>query len=460
MPKSKSRMIIAIAVMMTLSSCGENDASSSQGISSDANERLSHFINEAKKGFELIGNKKQQCKDLSGNDLFTNLYSYDFTFENDEHGTRTSQVFSYKYKGETQTSSIDVVRSPDGYVAQEYIDYRNELSYYKVPDDDGYYSFYDEYFSNPFNIVSSDDFSFLSGDDGFSYSLSKEKLDSFDYFLTGNSESLLSLSLTIKDDGSAIIESHSVGFSGRTLDSDNNYIRCTWDYHSSFEIDDLGTAHIDGATSSENKENAELASLLSAVSDNFTLTCSILSPTTGEEVGTKKISYFDGESYYIQADSSDTSMANDYLYHKDPFNDDDESLYEYRYDETSKLWHKSDSSSSSSYNISPQGKEMFVPNISKMSKDIFADTTDDDGYYFVNNADAVPFAGMGFFSEAETLPYFTLGYGYTAKIKKEGESIVALVDFLYPYDSSTVLSVRYKAVYSNIGSTTIPEVDL
>lgn len=460
MSKSQGRIMIAAVVLMTLSSCGKEGASSSQGVSSDANERLSHFIDEAKKGFELIGNKKQWCKDLSGNDLFTNAYTYDFTFENDEHGTRTSQVFSYKYKGETQTSSIDVVRSPDGYVAQEYIDYRNEVAYYKVPDDDGYYSFYDEYFSNPFNTVSSDDFSLLSEDDGYSYSLTKGKLDSFDYFLTGNSEPLSSLSLTIKDDGSAIIESQSVGFTGRTLDNDNNYIRCTWDYHSSFEIYDLGVAHVDGATPSDNKDNVELSSLLSSVNDNFTLTCSILSPTTGEEVGSKKISYFDGESYYIQTDSSDTTMVNDYLYHKDPFSDDDETLYEYRYDEASKLWHKSDLSSSNSYNILPQSKGMFVPNLSKMSQDIFADATDDDGYYFVNNADAVPFAGAGFFSEAETLPYFTLGYGYTAKIKKEEENIIALVDFLYPYDSSTVLSVRYKAVYSNIGSTVVPEVDL
>jgi len=442
-------------------SSSSSDTQSSQTGELSETERLSQFITKARTGFKFMGKKNQNCKDLSGNDLFTNTYSYNYSFENDESGTKTKQRYVYKYNGENQSTTIQVVRSPDGYVAQEYVNYKNEISYYKITDDDGYYSFYDEYFSNPFLIVDVDDFTFLAKEGGAcSYSLEDDKLNSFDYFLTGNSEPLTNLTLTVKEDGTGSITSQSVGFSGRTKDEEGNYIRCSWTFESSFTLSELGSVVLEGATVSEAKDNSDLASILENVNDNFTLTCSLVSPETGEEVGTKKISYFDGESYYIKSSSDDNTMVNDYLYHKDPFNSEDDSLYEYRYDEASKLWHKSGTSESTSYNVSPQKKDVFVPHLKEMSKDIFNEKTNQDGYYVVNNEDAKPFAGEGFFSDAEVLPYFSLGYGSKAKIKKEGNDVIALVDFYYPYDSSTVLNVQYKAVYSNIGSTAIPDVDL
>lgn len=462
MIKNKRNSIIILSTIFLLVGCSGNDVSSSQGNKDlTESERLDSFISKARTGFKFMGNKKQLCKDLSGNDLFTNTYYYNYSYENDENGTRTRQRYAYPYNGENQTVTIEVSRSPDGYAAQEYINYKNEVAYSRLVDDDDYYIFYDNYFSNPFLIVDESDFTFVSSSDsGHSFSLKKDKLDTFDYFLTGNSEPLTNLTITIKDDGTGSIHSESVGFTGRTRDEEGNYIRCSWSFSSLFTISDLGAISLEGAKQSEEKDNSELASILSGVEDNFTLTVALVSPTTGEEVGTKKISYFDGESYYVKADSMDDSMVNDYLYHKDPFASDDDSLYEYRYDEASKLWHKSDTSASTSYNTSPQKKDIFVPHLKDMSKDIFAANVNNDGYYVVNNESAIPFAGEGFFSDAEVLVYFSLGYGSKAQIKKEGDSIIALVDFYYPYDSSTLLSVRYKAIYSNIGTTVLPEVDL
>ena len=464
MIKHKRNSLIVLFAIVALDSCSGTPSSSAQESQSgnlSETERLSQFISKARIGFKFMGKKNQNCKDLSGNDLFTNTYSYNYSFENGESGVRTKQRLVYKYNGENQSASIQVSRSPDGYVAQEYVNYKNEIAYYKISDDDGYYSFYDEYFTNPFLVVDSEDFTFLAQEeDTYSYSLANDKLDTFDYFLTGNNEPLSELVITVKEDGTGSIRSKSVSFTGRTKDEEGNYIRCSWTFESNFTLSNLGAVTIEGATTSEAKENSELFAILNSVDDNFTLTCSLVSPETGEEVGTKKISYFDGESYYIKSSSDDNTMVNDYLYHKDPFNGEDDSLYEYRYDEASKLWHKSDTSESTNYNVTPQKKDVFVPHLKEMSKDIFNETANQEGYYAVDNEDAKAFAGEGFFSDAEVLPYFSLGYGSKAKIKKEGNDVVALVDFYYPYDSSTLLSVQYKAVYSSIGTTSIPEVDL
>lgn len=457
---SRKKLFLLLSAF-SLCGCATSGGASLSTETNKDGTSLDAFIKKARSGFKFNGEKKQNCFDLKDNFLFTNTFSYDYSFENSEKAIRTSQNYTYKYKGEDQTLSVDVVRSPDGYVAYDFVNYKNEIDYFKVPDSDGYYSFYDQFFMNPFLIVDSSDFIRVSTtEEGTTYSLKEQKIDSFDYFLSGNSEPLTELNLFISKEGIGEIYSKSTTFVGRTKDDAGNYIRCSWSFESSFTLSSLGEVTLEGVVTSAKKENKELEEIFSSVNDNFTLTCSLLSPSTGEEIGGKKVSYFDGESYYVKADITDTSLTNDFLYHVDPFNNKDKRLFEYRYDKDSKLWHKADTSSETSYNISPQTKDIFVPHLKEMSVDIFSTAKDEEGYFNVRSADALSFSALGFFSDGELLSYFALGYVTGAKLKKEGENVIALIDFYVPYDSTSVLSATYKAVYSDIGKTSIPEVDL
>lgn len=452
--KENRKWLFVLPFSLALSSC---IVPSSASAARDAGEeKLQTFLAQARKGFALKGKKVQKVVDMSGEALFENEYSYDFQFQTEGH-ERIYHVYSYPSSGKTQTETYSLSRSPDGYVAREYINYKNEIAYSKVTDDDGYYSFYDEYFTNPFAIVDAKDFSIQEEEGKTVFTLCQEKLNSFDYFLTGNSQPLSSLSLAY-DGGSWSVSSLSSLFTGRTKKEDNTYTRCQWRFESNFSLSDIGTLTLEGAKPSKTRENVALQNALSSIGDNFTLTCVLTLTSDPNTPLQTKVSYFDGESYYIDLNADKDNPAEDYLYHADPF-DPTDLLYEYRYDATSKLWIQSPCDESSSYNVSPRTKELFTPHLGDVSVDLFTEGMDRDDYFSCNNDYAASYIGEGFFSEGELLPYFSLGYGDGAKVKVGDGTLTAVLPFYMP-SSSSYIPVTYTITYSNVGSTVLPEVDL
>ena len=419
---------------------------------------LKGFLLKARESFSMKGDKVQNVTDLSGNPLFKNTYDYDYLFVGGNRG-KVYQTYGYYSGGQKQTSTMSFARSEDGYIAREYINYKNEIGYSKVADTDGYYAFYDQYFTNPFEIVDVDDFSSSSSEGKTTYSLVKSKINMFDYFLTGNSEPLSSLAL-VSDGSSWYVNTVSSTFIGRTKQENSEYARCTWTYQGNYVLSKIGETVIEGPSASKKKENVALQSAFSSINDNFTLTCVLaLSSDLSTPLQTK-VSYFDGSSYYIDLDSTKDDKASDYLYHVDPFSPEDSRLYEYRYNDASKLWVKSSNDSESSYNVDPMGKELFAPHLKEMSVDLFAEGMDKDDYFVVTNDYALAYIGEGFFSDGELLPYFSYGYGIDGKVKLNDDGgLTAVLSFYMPI-SNSYIPVTYTITYSNIGSTSIPEVDL
>ena len=185
--RGKLKTLTLCLPALALASCAgiPVDAENQEG-----ERELSSFLEAARKGFAMKGDKIQKVVDLSGNPLFENTYSYDYQFDSGDH-PKIYESYSYPSGGQQVTETMSLCRSDDGYVAREYINYKNEVAYAKVPGDDGYYAFYDEYFTNPFAILDASDFSFASSEGATVYSLANSKLNAFDYFLTGNPQPLV-----------------------------------------------------------------------------------------------------------------------------------------------------------------------------------------------------------------------------------------------------------------------------
>lgn len=422
----------------------------------EGERELSSFLEAARKGFAMKGDKIQKVVDLSGNPLFENTYSYDYQFDSGDH-PKIYESYSYPSGGQQVTETMSLCRSDDGYVAREYINYKNEVAYAKVPGDDGYYAFYDEYFTNPFAILDVADFSFASSEGATVYSLANSKLNAFDYFLTGNLQPLASIDL-VHSGESWNIQMTSVVFTGRTQKENKEYQRCRWTFVSDLALSSLGDVHLKGATPNKKRENVLLRQALDAIKDNFTLTCVLSLASDPSTPIQTKVSYFDGESYYIDLEASKDDATQDYLYHKDPFSDSD-LLYEYRYDSSSRLWIQSPKDEESSYNVNPQPKSLFTPHLDEVSIDLFAEGMDKDDWFEMDNQPAAPYLGEGFFSAGEMLPYYSYGYGAGGKIKALDDGIKVSLPFYMPVSSSYAL-VNYDLTYSHIGSTVLPEVDL
>lgn len=458
--KKIKRFPLLMTLPILMASCAEplqGEAKKIEALLVEDNT-LNESINNLRKGFSFTGSRIQKVTDLEGKDLFQNTYSYDYAFENDENGIKTTQTYTYPYGGKSYTSSVTAVRDENGYAANEYINYKNEIDTYPILDSDSSYAYYDEYFINPFLIVGADDFKL--GSESKTYSLNKDKLDIFNYYFCGNSVPLTKLTITLSDDSKTIsLHEESVSFTGRTKDDETGYYkRCKWIYVGDFEIKEIATTKIASPEPSDEKEDAELSALFNSVGDNFTLSKVLYNVETMQEVGDTSVSYFDGNAYYVKSNSTDDSKVNDYLYAKDPFLESDD-LYEYRYDSSSKLWLKSSNDSSSSFNITPQKKDVFIPHLKDVNVSLFTSGEDSKGYHFCKNDSAKAFMGMGFLSDAETLSYFSSGYGTDAKIKKDGDNIICLISFYYS-DGTYYYEVGYKLTYSNIGSTILPEYDL
>lgn len=450
----KFKKIILLVSLVALSSCVNN----SENTIDEPKSELEQAILNLRNGFHMEGVKEQICLSLDKTELFRNQYSYDYSFENSNENIGVYQKYTYPYNGKYESSEISVVKDKEGYISQKYINYKNEVDYYRVINDEGYYSSYDDYFLNPFFLIEEDDLTEVKSEGSKKiYSLFKDKIDLFDYYLTGNSQPLKSLEFTFYDGVLKNIKTISSLFTGTTKDTETGYYYpCTWTYENNLTINNVGDVKLDSPKVSEENNNIGVIEALNKVGENFTLETSMYLKADGSLLN-KKTSYFDGESYYIEMDKEDKTK--NYLYHVDPFNNDG-LLYEYKYDESSKLWVKSSNTSSSSYNIEPQDKSMFIPHLKEVSPYLFGYNKDAGGYYNCNNEYAVAFMGEGFFSDAENLSYFSLGYGINAKIKSITTGIEVSVDFYFPYSSSQYIEVTYVARYLDLGTTKLPEFDL
>lgn len=450
----KKKLILVVSCLTCLCSCN--------GTSKEETKNpLSEVISLLREGFRLEGSIVTSVTNSNDNShMFDNTYNYEYEFDNSSRA-KVHQAINYMYNGEEQNYEISVCRDDDGYIAYETINYKNELTTYPMVDSSGYYQDYDKLFTNPFLLVFESDFLESEEENGV-YLLSEDKISLVNYYLCGSDSPLIELKLSFEEDYSLVkIETTSVTFKGKSYDStDKKYYPSTWVDKGNFELYDLGSTFIETPSVSETIENKELSDIFGKVKDNYTYTntISILAENPEDNVvSSNTTAYFDGSGYYVH-DNTASDTSSDVYYGKDLFTSDD-LFYKYCYDSTSKLWVKESTDSSTSFNVTPQDKSYFIPRISEMSVSIFDESKDGDGYYVVNNEDALATIGRGFIAEINDLYYFELGYCYAAKIREYEDNIEFIVDFYFVY-SSYIYGIEYKGVYSSIGETTLPDLDI
>ena len=262
------KKLLLIPTFFLITACGQTTVEK---------EEVSHeqeLINIGSKGFAFKGKREQKVIDLEGNDLFTNTEEMDYSFENSDEHVRTNQTFKYWSNGKQYSSTINFAKSPDGFVSQEYTNYKNEISYYKVANTDGYYLYYDELFSNPFLILNEEDLILVeaeSNDDNKVYLVNESKDDLFDYYLTGGSRPLLNSKLYFEGNVLKQVKEESIVYTGKTKDTETGkYIPVTWQYFTTIDVTDFGNKTIEAPEVSDKETNAELRTILDKVNDNLT----------------------------------------------------------------------------------------------------------------------------------------------------------------------------------------------
>ena len=459
----KKILMFSFLVVSLLSSCaGGGGLKNSQNNSplaanntedNSADTTIKDFLSKARKGFVFKTTSNQRVFDKTTNkELFVNQTNYEYTFD-DSNGSRVSQKVSV-VGGSTGPVELNVVRDENGYVAREYINYKNEVDLSRLVDENYYYVRYDESFINPFLLLEESDF-VPSETESSVYLLSDSKINIFEYFLESRGLPMEEIKFVFEGNELKQMVSKTISREGKALNSETKtYSEAYWYYEDVATLTELGTAKIESIKPSEASDaKNEVEEILGKVNDNFTLRMSIIADGEVVDETTDKISYFDGTNYYIDYEVGDESKDQDSYYQLDG---DKYTLYSYNseYD----VFMEALNTSSTSFNIDPKDKSYFVPHLSEISGDLFRKRGEN---YIVNNQNAAPFIGSGFLSDLENIPYFTLGYGHDASFTYDetSETITVTLPF-YVAISGYYFDMGYKLTYSNIGTTKLPEVAL
>ncbi len=448
----KKKSFLILPLLFIFASCGSS--------SPEEIDPIDNLLKEASKGLTVDITSTEIVKNyFTEEEMYRNTTRYHYIFD-DSNGAKTTQELTFKYAGENQNIQITVVKDEDGFICQEYVNYKNELSKSYVFGDDGYAKYYDEYYLNPFKILRKSDFTKLENEN--TYFINYNKINLMDYYLTGKSEPCKEMKLSFeKVDGKFkySMTSLSQEMIGRSLNYVNGeptkeYVRAKWHCEDVIELSNIGSSIIKSPELSQKKDNQdELKNIFSKVNDNFTLEASL---TYIDENNEKKDilvkeSYFDSEKYYVVNDKSKPDLKNNYLYQKDMFMGD-EFLYRYYYNEETQKWVKEPNTIETSYNIDPHEKDYFVPNIKDISPDLFS-SKNENGKYEVENNFAKSFIGNGFLSEIESVVFFEYGYGYGASLSYDEANESVKVEIPFYYDGNDYL---YELNYYNIGKTVLP----
>lgn len=415
---------------------------------------IDNFLNEGKKAFIAETSCKQHVlKKSTQEEMYVNEYRYDYTFSNIDR-VKTVQSISYMQNGQENTQTIKVARSDDGYCANEYVNYKNEVDYSPIVDSDGNYSLYDKYYSNPFLYIESSDFTLIKDeDDKHVYSFNKDKYSLLNYFMVGSNVILKDVTFTFVNNSINRVDSVSTTSTVTAYDYDlKQYVKGDVYYTQYTRISSTGEDTIDNIKISENNQyHDEISTVLNKVNDNFTMDFTLSYNTT--TILAQKTSYFDGTAYYYDSDSTSEDLTQDYLFKKDVFAQND-NLYQYSYNSDSSSWIETSVDSTSSYNVSPRGKEYFIPHLNEVNPNLF---TKEDGTFKIDNDYAIAFVGNGFLSDCEASSFFSLGYGLgcTFTYSETDNELDINIPFYY-YTSSTYLQLNANIHYRNIGKTTLP----
>ena len=416
----------------------------------DMKTPIEKFLSSARKGFTFETTSKQVVMSkASDEELFTNKTKYEYVFD-DSNGPKVSQKISVVGVSGSEVS-LNVLKNDEGYIASEYINYKNEVDSAPLTDENGYYVRYDESFMNPFLLLEVSDF-IKSEDEENTYYLKDDKLDLFEFFMESRGLPMKYIKFIFEGDSLIEIQSQSITKDAKAL-VDGVYQEAYYHYEDVATLKDLGSSKIESLKpSSASEVKDEVEEILSKVNDNFTLTTAITDGTNIIDETSNRVCYFDGSEYYVDYSIGDESKVDDTFY-----KEEDGKLIEYSFNETNGVFVKTANTSSTSYNIDPKDKSYFLPHLNEVSGDLFSKEGDT---YVVNNVNADGYIGLGFLSDFEMVPYFMYGFGHDSSFTYDSENNSITIDLpFYLALEGYYYSIGYRLTYTNLGTTEIGEVE-
>ena len=433
------------------SSLPSSPVSSSSASSSTIEEKtpLGKAIDKARNGFASETTRYQRVFDRESLEpVFENRYDLSYAFQNVD-GIKTRQAFD---SGDEEIS-MAIARDEEGYACEEYIDYRNEVALSPLLDSEGYYVRYDYHYGNPFLYLTEKDFSEVEES---VFEVNEDKIDYVSYLLFGNTTPLVEMRVTLDGELFATLETTSIDADSFTKDlpdktQADEYYPVVYRYETLTTFSEMGSYRLESPQQSPvSTQGDAVGDFLRTIGENYTLE-STLSFLDDSSIASTMKTYFDGETCYVDYDASIDDLSQDSLFAPDVFGEEG-LLYEYNY--VGGSWALVGNTSSTSYNIDPQGKDYFIPHAKDISDDLFVQG-EEEGHYRIDNSMALSHIGNGFLSDFQALPYYEFGYIEDVDIALENDAIAIAITFLYP-TSYGAYEMVYEYTYSDIGTTIVP----
>ncbi len=455
--KKRILLTLSLAGIMLLPGCAQKANEEQELVTPDFVYRE---IKKAATSYKMRAQETETITKSSGEEMVKNQYQYDVINVRGEHPAVSKTISKVTSSG-FSSSSYSYIKGSRGFVAEEALDYKNEVIEKESFDEDGSKVVYDREFANPFLFLVEGDVTPIKDKEGH-YAIIDTKLQLFGRYLLAPGYQIESTELVFEGESLKQVLLESKQFEINYQDAyTSNYVLSNLKYTVTCNLSELGTAtysHLEPEKSKNKEKEDILKTAFTNMGKNYTMI--INSHYKDEEPNTDYDSYwyFDGSNaVYHQQHLDDTSKKYDLYYKKDASKSED-LLYLYHYNETESKWDYYTPISGSSYNVNPQDYSYFSPKFLEIAPELFVYEEEQDRYV-CKNTSALPYLGNAFLGGGYLSSYFTLGSGDQAEIylNKDKTKVSKVVVGYNEVDSEGYdVSRSYTLTFLDVGTTKIP----
>lgn len=475
--KKKNLLILALAPLTVLASCGnenqsssesaKEDTSSSSSESIDKTDKVAYSLYTFSKSVLLSGTIEQtryvaQEQNADGSYVWsttaeTNEYYTSVGFESDGRNAIYKRSTQDVQGEETTMENYTYFEDEDGYAYKESLNYKNEVERdYSINLTTS--SFAANGFYNPFTVLSKDDFTLKDGK--YNLDLAKTEIITNNLLYSLNSGFASSVKEAYFTAEGDLFNTFSV-----TMD-DFIYYDSSYGYvykivnTVDFIISRGGTYKVPSVSSYSSKDNKDLSAALKKLSSNYTLSVQMntLNQLTEKESTTYQDFYFTGDEIYVHSytDSKkqDPDKTTDFYLSAN----EDGTLHSYVYNAENDAWEKGNATGFPSLYQDKNTYNDYFPKAGQVSSDLFKYDSENNSY--VAEDDAISSLINCFYPNVAPFRKSASNSFQDAEIILDGEN-VSYINLPFAYsqfdaDEVTILSGNYVLSYSNIGTTTNP----
>ena len=444
--------LLAVLSLTLITSCNEK-------IETPKNDFIKAFLKDAQVSFTLKAQEQESVYKKDDSLMFTNKYNYDINMVTSGATPAIKESLRVESINGNSTSSFKYVKDKDGFVAKEALDYKNEIFYNQVRDDNSAKINYDQQYSNPFLLLNVNDFELKDG----VYSLNKRKTQLFSYKLLGLSYEISDVLFNFEGEALSNITIKATDSNIQYQDAyTGDYIPAILRYTTTVYLSDLGKTsydHLEVAKSRDKEREDTLTKALEPLkAGNYTMI--INEHYQGEKGDSKYDSYwfYDGSNAVYHQQHVGFPDRNYDLYYKKDESRSKDLLYYFDFNKDTGKWEYNEPVYSQSYNNDPKPYSYFISKAGDTSPYLFS-YDEATSTYVCDNEYAIGFLGNAMLPGSYPIRDFTNGAGNLAKIKLTSDNKIDTITVGYYYvdDQGYDLSREYVIRFVNVGTTVIPD---